>query len=148
MTTSNCMTCIYGGSWCDDHNETGYCYMFREEPEGVCAKWAMSIRDSQAAPSTSRAAQGVNAELVEAFGKLYRKYCGLLESGRDRIIELGGTCDTVETMEMSDPGLRDARTALANAKAVQRSAPSTSPSQYGSVELQGLILSKLADEGL
>ena len=55
-------------------------------------------------------------ELVEALEKLYKKYVNLLESGRDRILELGGTCDPVDVMEMSDPGLRDARTALSKYK--------------------------------
>ena len=73
---------------------------------------------STAQPANNRA-QDVNAELVEAFDKLYKKYVNLLEAGRDRILELGGTCDPVDVMEMSDPGLRDARTALANARAAQ-----------------------------
>ena len=55
-------------------------------------------------------------ELVEALEKLYKKYVNLLESGRDRILELGGTCDPVDVMEMSDPGLRDARNALSKYK--------------------------------
>ena len=69
-----------------------------------------------AAPAPQPVHQGERAELVEAFGKLYKKYVNLLESGRDRILDLGGSCDPVDVMEMSDPELRDARTALSKYK--------------------------------
>lgn len=48
-----------------------------------------------------------------AFHALYRAYVSLLEAGRDRIMSLGGTCDTVEVMENGDPALIAAREALA-----------------------------------
>ena len=35
-TTSNCVTCKYGGSWTGQGD--GHCYMFKTEPEGICGK--------------------------------------------------------------------------------------------------------------
>lgn len=49
----------------------------------------------------------------EALQGLVRAYVNTLESGRDRIIELGGDCDPVDVMERADPFLRAAREALA-----------------------------------
>lgn len=46
-------------------------------------------------------------ELLDQLKKLRRAYVSLLESGRDRIINLGGTCDPVDVMEANDPNLRD-----------------------------------------
>ena len=37
--------------------------------------------------------------------RLYRAYVNTLETGRDRIVMLGGTCDPVDVMERSDPAL-------------------------------------------
>jgi hypothetical protein len=59
MTTSNCMTCIYGGSWCGEiSTEPGHCYMFKDEPDGVCGQWRTSITQPPA---------GERAELVTAL---------------------------------------------------------------------------------
>lgn len=43
------------------------------------------------------------------FKALYRAYVRLLESGRDRIRDLGGTCDPVDVMEANDVDLQAAR---------------------------------------
>ncbi|WP_409460969.1 hypothetical protein ACK1O1_04195 [Stenotrophomonas maltophilia] len=43
------------------------------------------------------------------FKALYRAYVRLLESGRDRIRDLGGACDPVDVMEANDVDLRAAR---------------------------------------
>jgi hypothetical protein len=51
--------------------------------------------------------------LRDALKDLMSAYVRLLESGRDRIVTLGGTCDLVEVMEAGDPDLRAARAALA-----------------------------------
>lgn len=61
-----------------------------------------SIGPLYAAPT----AQAV--DLAE-FKALYRAYVRLLESGRDRIIDLGGTCDPVDVMEANDVDLQAAR---------------------------------------
>jgi hypothetical protein len=50
--------------------------------------------------------------LREALQRLYRGYVATLETGRDRIMDLGGTCDPVDVMEEGDPFLRAARQAL------------------------------------
>ncbi|MCU1179892.1 hypothetical protein JAK28_12810 [Stenotrophomonas maltophilia] len=46
------------------------------------------------------------------FKALYRAYVRLLESGRDRILDLGGTCDPVDVMEANDVDLQAARRVL------------------------------------
>lgn len=47
-------------------------------------------------------------EVLHDVFDLRKAYVSLLESGRDRIIDLGGQCDSVEIMEASDPALRSA----------------------------------------
>ncbi|WP_329766004.1 hypothetical protein [Stenotrophomonas geniculata] len=51
------------------------------------------------------------------FKALYRAYVRLLESGRDRIRDLGGTCDLVDVMEANDVDLQAARRVI-DSKAV------------------------------
>lgn len=46
---------------------------------------------------------------LDDFKALYRAYVRLLESGRDRIRDLGGTCDPVDVMEANDVDLQAAR---------------------------------------
>lgn len=52
--------------------------------------------------------------LRQALKDLAHAYVNLLESGRDRIVSLGGDCDSVEVMERGDPYLKKAREALAS----------------------------------
>lgn len=54
--------------------------------------------------------------LREALKALIRGYVNTLEIGRDRIVMLGGQCDSVEQMKAGDPYLLAARAALAQAK--------------------------------
>lgn len=54
-------------------------------------------------------------ELLDELKNLRRAYVNLLETGRDRILSLGGQCDDVTTMEASDPYLRDASAAITKA---------------------------------
>ena len=49
---------------------------------------------------------------LEPLRRLYMAYVRLLESGRDRIIDLGGTCDPVDQMERMDADLIEARNLL------------------------------------
>ncbi|TIE21030.1 hypothetical protein DI041_03845 [Stenotrophomonas maltophilia] len=56
--------------------------------------------------------QTVQAVDLGDFKALYRAYVRLLESGRDRIIDLGGTCDPVDVMEANDVDLQAARRVL------------------------------------
>ncbi len=51
-------------------------------------------------------------ELTAGFRELMAAYVRLLETGRDRIIDLGGTCDAVEVMKAGDPALVAARALL------------------------------------
>lgn len=53
-----------------------------------------------------------NRELRDALSALCHAYVVLLEAGRDRIISLGGNCDSVEKMETGDPALIAAKAAL------------------------------------
>jgi len=55
-------------------------------------------------------------ELLEALKRLARTYVSTMESGRDRIIALGGDCDPVDVMERGDPYLRIAKEAIAKAE--------------------------------
>ena len=48
---------------------------------------------------------------------LYKSYVQLLESGRDRIVDLGGDCDPVDRMEQGDPALIRARAVIAEMEA-------------------------------
>lgn len=59
--------------------------------------------------TTDQAEAYANARIREALLPLIQGYVNLLESGRDRIISLGGDCDPVDVMEASDPYLRAAR---------------------------------------
>lgn len=59
-------------------------------------------------------ARAAVAELIETHKALCRHFVNTLESGRDRIIALGGDCDPVDRMEQSDPVLARSRAALAN----------------------------------
>lgn len=52
----------------------------------------------------------------EALHALYRAYISLFETGRDRIVSLGGDCDAVDVMVSGDPALAKAREALALAE--------------------------------
>lgn len=54
-----------------------------------------------------------NKMALDALTVLYRGYVNTLENGRDRIISLGGQCDSLEKMETSDPWLISARAAIA-----------------------------------
>lgn len=55
-------------------------------------------------------------ELVEALEKMNKAYVSLLETGRDRIVDCGGDCDTVERMEASSPYLRASKAAISKHK--------------------------------
>ncbi len=56
--------------------------------------------------------QTVQAVDLGDFKALYRAYVRLLESGPDRIIDLGGSCDPVDVMEANDVDLQAARRVL------------------------------------
>lgn len=55
--------------------------------------------------------------LLDALKYLQRHYVGQLENARDRIVWLGGQCDSVETMERGDPHLRQVREVIASVEA-------------------------------
>jgi hypothetical protein len=54
-------------------------------------------------------------DLLDELKRLRRAYVSLLETGRDRIIQAGGQCDTVEAMEAADPHLKSSLAAIAKA---------------------------------
>lgn len=82
--------------WEGDSNQTGYMGDFKD------AQAILEVLAQNAAPS----AQAVD---LADFKALYRAYVRLLESGRDRIRDLGGTCDPVDVMEANDVDLQAAR---------------------------------------
>lgn len=67
----------------------------------------------QRALKAEQSEDGRDAELLLALKDLRRAYVNLLESGRDRIVSLGGSCDPVDVMERNDPHLRRAAAAIA-----------------------------------
>lgn len=82
--------------WEDDPNLTGYMGDFND----ACG--ILELLAQHAAPP----AQAVD---MADFKALYRAYVRLLECGRHRILDLGGTCDPVDVMEANDVDLRAAR---------------------------------------
>lgn len=54
-------------------------------------------------------------ETLAELQALYRAYVRLLEAGRERIVDHGGSCDPVDVMEEGDPALIKARAAIAKA---------------------------------
>ena len=54
-------------------------------------------------------------DLLDELKKLRRAYVSLLETGRDRIIQYGGQCDSVEAMEAADPYLKSSSAVIAKA---------------------------------
>ncbi|WP_207785181.1 hypothetical protein [Stenotrophomonas maltophilia] len=60
-------------------------------------------------PLPGYAALTAQAVDLADFKALYRAYVRLLESGRDRIRDLGGACDPVDVMEANDVDLQAAR---------------------------------------
>lgn len=71
------------------------------------AEWER--RTLYAAPPAQQPAQAVD---LADFKALYRAYVRLLDSGRDRIRDLGGACDPVDVMEANDVDLQAARRVL------------------------------------
>lgn len=57
-------------------------------------------------------------DLIEAAKSLVQAYVSLLEAGRDRIMFLGGECDSVEKMEKQSQELKRAKAALRKAGAL------------------------------
>jgi hypothetical protein len=55
-------------------------------------------------------------DLYEQLKHLYRGYVNLLETARDKIVELGGPCDRLEELEAADPYLAKARASLSAAE--------------------------------
>lgn len=78
-------------------------------------KFALKTAETEAgylAGKVARTEAASDAKLAEAVTELKAldlAYVNLLESGRDRIIMLGGSCDPVDVMEQADPFLRRAR---------------------------------------
>lgn len=65
----------------------------------------------------------VNQELLTALKELRRQYVGLMENGRNHILNLGGDCDPVDVMERGDPYLRQAIDAIKRAEAAKKVRP-------------------------
>lgn len=67
-------------------------------------------------PLARAANDPLRGSTLQALKDLVRGYVNLLETGRDRIMDLGGMCDSVETMERGDRELRQARDAITAAE--------------------------------
>lgn len=68
-------------------------------------------------------------ELLRTLKYLVRHYVGILEHGRNRILDLGGQCDPVDVMERSDPHLRIVREIIAKHEAASSHDPFDDPFQ-------------------
>lgn len=66
-------------------------------------------------------------QLVSELKSLRRAYVNLLEAGRDRILDLGGTCDPIDVMEARNPHLASAVKAIASGEAELKRDPVTRP---------------------
>ncbi|OWB46087.1 hypothetical protein [Stenotrophomonas maltophilia] len=101
--------------------QVGY-VTFRDGRFGSCLFQTREMAESH--DSTAVAGGPGNSEIVplyrspaqavdlDDFKALYRAYVRLLESGRDRIRDLGGACDPVDVMEANDVDLQAARRVL------------------------------------
>ncbi|WP_224329019.1 MULTISPECIES: hypothetical protein [Stenotrophomonas] len=98
--------------------------------DGRFGSWLFQTRAmAESHDSTAVAGSPANSEIVPLFRSpapavdlgdfkaLYRAYVRLLESGRDRIRDLGGACDPVDVMEANDVDLQAARRVI-DSKAV------------------------------
>lgn len=83
----------------------------------ICDVFALAHEDFGAANARLIAAA---PDLYEELERLAHAYKSLLQTGYDRITELGGTCDPVQMMIDLDPALKAARAALAKAETPHR----------------------------
>lgn len=97
-----------GGRGCIDHGDTeiGSALFDCEECDGS----GLANTSKQAAGEAVLAHEPMVPR--KDMQRLYNAYVRLLESGRDRIRDLGGECDGVDVMERNDLDLRHARDVL------------------------------------
>lgn len=86
----------------------------RLTPEGTRECWGVLSAGVEDLPQGTKLYAAPHAQAVDLgdFKALYRAYVRLLESGRDRIRDLGGACDPVDVMEANDVDLQAARRVL------------------------------------
>ncbi len=80
-----------------------------EQAQAVCDGAASTLTSLSA---RIEALEAENERAHKMLARLYQGYVNTLETGRDRIIFLGGSCDPVDVMEAGDPVLIAARAAL------------------------------------
>lgn len=66
-----------------------------------------------------RDARSAQKELLAEIKRLRLAYVNLMETGYDRIIALGGSCDPVDVMEAGDPAIRRVNEVIARAEGRQ-----------------------------
>lgn len=95
--------------------------MNKASPPGVNVTWRRGDRSAvnaryiiESRPDTIAALLRDNDKLREALRSLCAACVRLMESGRDRIRDLGGECDSLDAMEARDQALRAARAARAD----------------------------------
>lgn len=100
-----------------------------EGPDGavLCQRsdWPSRSEESRA----NGLAMGAAPELLAELKRMVRAYVSLLESGRDRIIMLGGDCDPVDVMEAGNPQLIAAKAVIAKATGPLPPSPNQEQSQ-------------------
>lgn len=75
----------------------------------------------------------------EMLKRIYAAYVNLLESGRDRIIFLGGSCDPVDRMEEGDPVLRKVRAFLKASPAPSEAEKPLRPEEEAEAFIQAAV---------
>lgn len=101
-----------GGEW---HNVNRYDEALKRDENIACVGYDPRTGVGLADAHLIAAAPTFLAEL-----KRFRlAYVNLLETGYDRIVALGGTCDPVDVMEAGDPAIRRVNEVIAKAEGRQ-----------------------------
>lgn len=86
-----------------------------QDAEKIASRGGFAVQEMDAfLPGWRDMAEGTPAQGIDLgpLRRLYQAYVRLLESGRDRILDFGGTCDPVDVMERTDVDLIEARNLL------------------------------------
>lgn len=116
-------------------------------PEDVLAE-GERIEYAYAAPRVQGDADH-SVDLRQELKYMVRAYVRLLEVGRDRIVDLGGSCDPLDVMEQGDPNLIRAKRVLAAQPKGNVSHPAEQTSGDGVAAIpSSFLISKKALEGI
>jgi hypothetical protein len=106
----------FGPWWVDDRREAGGALQVQAKHRGEGSSYCVATVNHWDQPNANARLIAAAPDLLEALKRLARAYVSTMESGRDRIVALGGDCDPVDVMERGDPYLRIAKEAIAKAE--------------------------------